>query len=176
MNEDKNILSENCELLLDTGCLKCDMFLPAYDALKMGCRASSVKFQATPIHSPPITVVQMMPPLLVCFRLENEAGEIHEKRAFLEVFVNESDLKEELEKISTASSVQLTAECQITPPRVSLSSSTTDSLNHVSPIKYHRGSSKGRTIIGHPGMRKLSINWSGETNHISLLDEEPWDI
>ena len=90
-NEDTGVVSEGCELLIATGNLKCDIFLPAHHALmmgcrhamKMGCHGSSLKLTATPINFAPIAIIQMLPPLLVRFRMEDENKNIQEKKASL---------------------------------------------------------------------------------------------
>jgi hypothetical protein len=59
------------------------------------------------------------------------------------------------------------------PPEQSRRASAAPRL---SPIKYLKGTSAGKAVLGVPGWRKLNIHYDAQENQISMLDDVPWDF
>jgi hypothetical protein len=47
-----DLFCDDCEVLLDSGCLRCDLFLPAHDIIKLGLIPLQTVVKSQPIRGP----------------------------------------------------------------------------------------------------------------------------
>ena len=174
-------LIPDCEVLLDSGKLRCDLYLPVREIVKLQLRPLQLTKQAKPIDSRPITIRQFEQ-VVITMVFKDADGQEYPRTAALEVFGNDEQYQAAL-KNAAAEPVALPAESTADSSALPTSHRTPDvraavhpPINQLTPIKHLAGTGKDRVILGKSGAKKLDLKWDADTNSISLLDEEMWLI
>ena len=193
-NIDGLLVAPDCEVMMDTGNLRCDLYLPVRDIRKLQLKPSHVTKLAKPIDSAAI-VIRQFEPVEISIAFKEAADKVSTRRAVLEVFGNDS----EFQQLVAAATAEAEAAAKSKPPEKQTAASPSSAgiassshgsprasasafsasippVNQLTPIKHMAGTSKARVIMGKSGMKKLSIKYDSESNHISLLDEPVWEM
>jgi hypothetical protein len=169
----------DCEVLLDSGNLRCDLYLPVREIVKLQLAPSTVTKQAKPIDSKAITIRQFEP-VQITMVFADADGKECPRTALLEVFGN--DEQYQILKNAAADALAPPAEratdSSISPSHHTpqLRAAVNPPINQLTPIKHLAGTGKDRVILGKSGAMKLDLEWDAKTNSISLLDEPVWLI
>ena len=149
------IISEKCSFLIDNDCLNMDMFIPAHQALKMGCNELELTRKCVTVGG--TISIRQMSSLLVEFCINSDDFKPPViKAALLEVWVDDNDYQ----------ALKNDAKYNVIVIE--------DTAEKVSPIKYIGNELRGKVIIGLPGTRKLEIKYDNLDNSLSLFDDYDW--
>jgi hypothetical protein len=171
----------DCEVMVDTGNLRCDLYLPVREILKLRLTPTDITKQAKPIDTKAITIRQFEQ-VEITMSFADADGKKYPRKALLEVFGNDAQYQELKDKAaavgSSPSSVESATDSSTSPLYESpqLRAAVRPPINQLTPIKHLGGSGKERVILGKSGMMKLSLKYDAETNAISLLDEPEWEL
>ena len=171
----------DCDVLLATGCLICDLLLPIREIVKLGIKASKTTRQAQPIDSPKV-LIRMFETIEITMVFRDEQGREFPRSAGVQVWGNDKEWQAHVASTSIngepSQSLELSTPNSLdsafdhTPPHRPVR----PPVNALTPIKHMRGTGRDRVILGLSGIQKLNIKWDSKTNSISLLDEPVWDM
>lgn len=179
-NTTSGLVVADCEVLLDSGNLRCDLYLPVREIVKLQLKPTDITKKAKPIDSKAITIRQFEE-VAITMSFVDADGKEDLRKAMVEVFGNDSEYQQIKDRAATMSHSSSVGSAQTESPTSPVYDSPTKLLgavhppiNQLTPIKHLGGTGKERVILGKSGMNKLSLKYDAETNAISLLDEPEW--
>jgi hypothetical protein len=180
-NTKSGLVVPDCEVLMDSGNLRCDLYLPVREIVKLQLAPSDITKQAKPIDSKAITIRQFEQ-VEITMVFADADGKEYPRKALLEVFGNDEQYQEfkntSADTGLSSPSVGPATDSSLSPSYQSplLRGAVQPPINQLTPIKHLGGTGKDRVILGKSGALKLDLEWDAKTNSISLLDEPEWEL
>ena len=194
----RGLVIPDCEVLVDTGNLRCDLLLPVREIVKLQLTPLPVTRRAKPIDSKAITIRQFEQ-LVVTMVFKDADGNEYPRTAALEVFGNDDYYQAALKRAADAAlapPAESAAASHVTPATAAADAAATAAaaaappahltpelraavhppVNELTPIKHMGGTGNDRVIVGDSGMDKLSLRYDAKTSSLSLLDEPVWEL
>ena len=171
-NEEANVVSHRCVVLLATGQYDCDLLMSAHDAMNLRL-SPSMEVKATKLSSlseTDVQVVRMHPSVRVSFMLERRSGTTHEAAHSLEVWVDQAELETEMKNRDASVVASSSSSCAASNSvhSIPVEAASGPAMTVVPPITYSSGMSEGKAILGLTGMAKLHLCFNPARNEIFI--------
>ena len=161
----RGVVIPHCEVMLDSGHLRCDLYLPVREIVKLRLEPSDITRQAKPIDSKAITFRQFEQ-VEITMVFADADGKEFPRKALLDVFGNDDHYQSLKEKAAAAEKTP------VSEPATESSSPSYESpqlrgavqppVNQLTPIKHLAGTGRERVILGKSGAFKLDLEWDAK--------------